>query len=175
MPSPPRFLNIFPSPSTSHHFPCSPLSHFPSLIVPLTMRYTSPPSRFLPLIPPHFFSLFPLLISNSVFGIGGDRSNSPAHPLFGERVAAAARRRPFRTPATLIASTRATCSASRCAPSWIWCRHEVPSATMMRVRVRLAHGGSSGVRPSPSRRRWCPPRSRTRRPCRSSSTPRSRP
>ena len=38
------------------------------------------------------------------------------------------------------ASTRATCNASRPVPSRICWRHEVPSATMMRVGVRLAHG-----------------------------------
>ena len=49
--------------------------------------------------------------------------------------------------ARLIARTRATCSASRPVPSLIWCRQEVPSATMMALVSALRTAGSSDSSP----------------------------
>ena len=70
----------------------------------------------------------------------------------------------------LISSTRATWIASRPAPSWIWWRQEVPSATMMRIGgAPCAPPATATVRPSPATRRWCRRHSRSCRPCRSNS------
>ena len=52
--------------------------------------------------------------------------------------------------ARLIASTRATCRASRPVPSWIWCRHDVPSATMMASSGAWRTVGSSDSSPMAS-------------------------
>ena len=44
----------------------------------------------------------------------------------------------------LISSTRATCSAARLAPSWIWWRQEVPSATISVSAARFPHRRQQG-------------------------------
>src|SRR6202011_6154787 len=51
---------------------------------------------------------------------------------------------------TLCASTRATCSASRPVPSPIWCRHDVPSATISVSGAALRTAGSSDSSPMAS-------------------------
>ena len=70
---------------------------------------------------------------------------------------------------------RATWSGVRPVPSRIWWRQEKPSAAMTASAAALRTAGSSEARPSPARPRGYRRHSRRRRPCRSSSTPRSRP
>ena len=68
------------------------------------------------------------------------------------------------------ASTRTTWTASRPAPSAIWCRQLVPSATTSVSASAARTAAAATAPPSASRRRSARPRSRSCRPSRSSTT-----